>query len=594
MALSEKDIDALAERILHGAQERYVTELTETVEHNLAELAKRGWTAAALEQLALLVPAAAAQILAQHRDAVGEEAASEVSAALEASAADDDAVLAAIYGAQAAAEAASRFPMGATSHFKEMALQTARGLADIIGRQNVILAESAARRWFEVAGEAVTSANLGLTPYDKLLAEATVKLADAGIVAVDYGHGGARTVTNMVDVAVRRHIVTQVSQASGRMTMARMRAYGHRLVVTSSHYGARPSHAEWQGLPCAIDGGAVVDGVRYPDIVELTGYGTVGGLKGANCRHSINPYFPGITELPAREWPEHEEKFGCSSEAYYEATQRQRELERRIRKTKREIAALERNGFGLEDATYVQKRLLLGNQQKTLARWCDERNLVRQYAREKAYGVATQPRALTGMLWRTRERGISRKKLAAAGTAVDLDYIRSTAYRKKFNGLTGNRAADEEIHRCAVAALTHRSGTYGEDLHLVSIMTGECAVSLTSSKQPLTVTPTKSLLEALKEHPEGTLFGVHNHPKSSPPSGSDFSASKARRYAGGVVALHNGEVYFYKHGHTEFSARGFDDAVQARIGKGLSEVKAYEAVLAEYAERFGVQWKKLR
>ena len=145
-----------------------------------------------------------------------------------------------------------------------------------------------------------------------------------------------------------------------------------------------------------------------------------------------------------------------------------------------------------------------------------------------------------------------------------------------------------------MAALTHRSGTYGEDLHLVSIVTGECAVSLTSSKQPLTVTPTKSLLEALKEHPEGTLFGVHNHPKSSPPSGSDFSASKARRYAGGVVALHNGEVYFYKHGHTEFSARGFDDAVQARIGKGLSEVKAYEAVLAEYAERFGVQWKKLR
>lgn len=394
MTLSEKDIDALAERILHGAQERYVTELTETVEHNLAELAKRGWTAAALEQLALLVPAAAAQILAQHRDAVGEEAASEISATLEASAADDDAVLAAVYGAQAAAGAASRFPMGASSHFREMALQTARGLADIIGRQNVILAESAARRWFEVAGEAVTSANLGLTPYDKLLAEATVKLADAGIAAVEYGHGGARTVTNMVDVAVRRHIVTQVSQTSGRMTLARMRAYGHRLVVTSSHYGARPSHAEWQGLPCAIDGEAVVDGVRYPDIVELTGYGTVGGLKGANCRHSINPYFPGITELPAREWPEHEEKFGCSSEAYYEATQRQRELERRIRKTKREIAALERNGFGLEDATYVQKRLLLGNQQKTLARWCDERNLVRQYAREKAYGVAQQPRAL--------------------------------------------------------------------------------------------------------------------------------------------------------------------------------------------------------
>lgn len=438
MALAEKDIDALAARILHGAQERYVAELLEAVEGNLANLAKQGWTSAALEQLALIVPVAAASILAKHRDAVSDEVTSEVMTALEESATDDDAALAAIYGATAAAKAASWFPTGASSHFREMALQTARGLADIIRRQNVILSETAAQAWYEVAGEAITAANLGLVPYDQLLAEATVKLADAGVKVVEYGHGGERTVANMVDVAVRRHIVTQVSQAAGRMTIDRMRAYGHRLVVTSSHYGARPSHAEWQGLPCALDGDAVVDGVRYPDIVELTGYGTVGGLKGANCRHSINPYFPGITELPAREWPEHEERFGCSSEAYYEATQRQRELERRIRKTKREICALESNSIGLEDPTYVQKRLLLGNQQKTLARWCDERNLVRQYAREKAYGVVKQPRALTGTAWRTRERGISKKRMAEPGTKVDLDYIGSREYRQKFNGLTGN------------------------------------------------------------------------------------------------------------------------------------------------------------
>lgn len=394
MALAEKDIDALAERILHGAQERYVAELSEAIEKNLAELARRGWTAAALEQLALIVPETAADILAKHQDAVSESVVSEISRILEASSEDDDAALRAVYGTGAASAAASWLPTGASRHFREMALQAARGLADIIRRQNVILSETATRTWYEVAGEAITAANLGLTPYDRLLAEATVKLADTGITVVEYGHGGQRTVSNMVDVAVRRHIVTQVSQAAGRMTIDRMRAYGHRLVVTSSHYGARPSHAEWQGLPCAIDGEAIVDGVRYPDIVELTGYGTVGGLKGANCRHNISPYFPGITTLPAREWPEHEAHFGCSSEAYYEATQRQRELERRIRKTKREIAALEGNGIGLEDPTYVQKRLLLGNQQRTLAKWCDEKKLVRQYAREKAYGVSKQPRAL--------------------------------------------------------------------------------------------------------------------------------------------------------------------------------------------------------
>ena len=593
MALADREIDALAERILQGAEARYVAELTRALQLRLTELAARSFDAVALEQLAALVPEEARRILAAHRNAIADETIHEVEEALAAADADDDAALARIYGAEAVAAAASWFPAGTTSHLREMALQTARGLADIIGRQNVLLSESAARTWYEVAGEAVTAANLGLKPYDRLLAEATVKLADSGIAVVEYGRGGRRTVTNLADVAIRRHIVTQVSQAAGRMAIDRMQAYGHRLVVTSSHYGARPSHAEWQGLPCAIGGEAVVDGVRYPDIVELTGYGTVGGLKGANCRHSINPYFPGITKLPAREWPEHERRFGCTSEEYYEATQYQRELERRIRKTKREIAALEEAGIGLEDPTYVQKRLLRGTQQKRRGAGCQERKLVRQYAREKAYGVAAQPRALTGALWRTKERGIAKKALAQAGTEVDLEYIASAAYRRKFNGITGNPSADEEVYRCAKAALTHRNGTVGEDLHLISTLTGERVASATSCKLPLTVTPTEGIIDAVRETPGGTLFGVHNHPNSTPPSGSDFATSKARDYAGAVVVLHDGEVYFYKHGDSDFSGRGFDTAIDRLISKGLSSIEAYETVLAEYAERFGVIWKKL-
>lgn len=594
MALSERDIEALAERILQGAEERYVAELSEAMASRFAGLAGRLGDEAALEQLAMGLPALAAAILAEHQAAIGKQVAAEAQAALEASAAADDAALAALYGPEAAAKAASWFPTGATSHFKEMALQTARGLAEVIRRQNVMMAEAAASLWYRVAGEAVTAANLGVAPYDKLVAEGVAKLADAGISVVEYARDGKRTVANMADVAIRRHICTQVSQASGRMALERMRAYGHELVVTSSHYGARPSHAEWQGLPCRISGPGAVDGVRYPGLAELTGYGTVGGLQGANCRHSINPYYPGITELPAREWPEHEERFGCSSDDYYEATQRQRELERRIRKTKREVAALERAGIGLEDATYVQKRLLLGRQQKALSAWCRERRLVRQPARERAYGVASQPRALKGAKWQTRERGIARKRLARAGTEVDLAYIGSREYRRKFDGLTGNPLADEEACRCARAALAHRAGTVGEDLHLISIVTGERVASLTASKQPLAVTPTKPLLDAIQDHPRGTLFSVHNHPKSSPPSGSDFAASYARDYAGAIVALHDGEVYFYKHGHTGFSAQGFGKAIDRKVEKGLSESRAYEETLAEYAERFGIQWRRLR
>lgn len=82
-----------------------------------------------------------------------------------------------------------------------------------------------------------------------------------------------------------------------------------------------------------------------------------------------------------------------TSEQHYEAAQRQRELERRVRGTKREISAMERAGLGLESPTYMQKRLVLGRQQAALRSHCADKGLVRQYAREKAYSVEAQPRA---------------------------------------------------------------------------------------------------------------------------------------------------------------------------------------------------------
>ena len=178
------------------------------------------------------------------------------------------------------------------------------------------------------------------------------------------------------------------------MTLARLAAIGHDLVITSAHYGARPSHAEWQGRPCCVSGPKLVGGVQYPGLVQLTGYGGVGGLKGVNCRHSIGPYYPGVTDLPDLSFPRESGHFGMTSEECYEAMQRQRELERRVRGTKREIAAMEQAGIGLETPRYAQKRLLLGRQQQALRKHCEESGLVRNYPREKAYGVGAQPRAL--------------------------------------------------------------------------------------------------------------------------------------------------------------------------------------------------------
>lgn len=387
MALTEKDIEKLVDEILFGAQERYVAELTDALIDDLMAGVFSAKDEIALDMIARANREKLDTILLQHRSKIADEVMTGVESTLKKGDARDLADLAAYYGAGHIGKTALTL---STLKAQEIAHQTARGLAEIISRQNIALAEQAAKAWYEVAGEAITARNLGLKTNDKIIAEAVAKLSAAGITTVDYKSG----VSNSVDVAVRRHIVSQTSQAGGEMTLARLEAYDHQLVITSAHYGARPSHAEWQGRPCCLSGAQIVDGVTYPDFYDFTGYGTVTGLKGVNCKHSFGPYYPGITELPDLDFPKESEHFGMTSGEYFDATQRQRELERRIRNTKREIAAMEKAGLGLESPSYVQKRLVLGNQQRMQAQHVAASGLVRQSRREKAYGIGAQPRAL--------------------------------------------------------------------------------------------------------------------------------------------------------------------------------------------------------
>jgi hypothetical protein len=120
--------------------------------------------------------------------------------------------------------------------------------------------------------------------------------------------------------------------------------------------------------------------------VSSTGYGSIEGLIGVNCRHTFGPYFPGITEIPSID----KTRNGMTSDEYYEATQTQRSYERAIRQTKREIAGIQVAGGDDTNA-----RLKLGRQQSKLRKVVSDNDLVRQPVREKPYGTSARPRALT-------------------------------------------------------------------------------------------------------------------------------------------------------------------------------------------------------
>lgn len=254
---------------------------------------------------------------------------------------------------------------------------TAQGIAEILARDNVDMERGALDLWNRTVAAAVTKVNTGAATSERALHEAVREMMRRGISTITYrdAETGRQTVTNRVDVAVRRHVRTQLAQDGMRRTLDVCGGAGVRLVEVSSHGGARPSHARWQGRVYSLDGDVEVGGVRYRDFYRETGYGTVEGLGGANCRHSFGPWIPGT---PRKYDPEPGHPSGLPSDEVYRLTQGQRRRERDIRQTKRELAGAQliadRDASMANVAEVERLKARLRSQQEGLRRYISESN----------------------------------------------------------------------------------------------------------------------------------------------------------------------------------------------------------------------------
>ena len=218
---------------------------------------------------------------------------------------------------------------------------TVGGIARILERQNIDMAEGARAAFLDASTWAVTQVNTGAMTTERALRMAVRRLERQGVSVVQYRNArtGMQTVASKVDVAVRRHIRTQILQDGMAMTESILDQAGVELVEVSSHGGSRPSHAKWEGRVYSRRGERTIDGVRYRDFKTACNWGDVAdGIGGANCRHSYSAYFPGM----ARQYePGPPHPSGMGNDEVYELTQRQRAGEREIRATKRELAGAE-------------------------------------------------------------------------------------------------------------------------------------------------------------------------------------------------------------------------------------------------------------
>ncbi len=63
------------------------------------------------------------------------------------------------------------------------------------------------------------------------------------------------------------------------------------------------------------------------------------GLCGVNCRHTFYPFFEGISETAKWDKEPEPREYSGKTYTYYDMTQKQRQMERNVRATKREIEA---------------------------------------------------------------------------------------------------------------------------------------------------------------------------------------------------------------------------------------------------------------
>lgn len=253
---------------------------------------------------------------------------------------------------------------------------TVRGLAAILQRDNLHMEQGALDAFLSASTEAITRVNSGAATAEQALHRAVRRLERDGVSVVQYRDAaGNLTVRNRVDVAVRRHVRTQIAQDGARMTARVMDEYGVQLVEVSSHPNARPSHAAWQGQVYGWRGAVSIDGHSYEGLEAATGYGSVDGLLGANCRHSFGPYLPGAPRAYERD-PKHAS--GLPGEEVYRLEQRQRAGERAIREAKRELAGARKcydaSPTNAARVEVVRAQDLLARRQEAMRRLVKESN----------------------------------------------------------------------------------------------------------------------------------------------------------------------------------------------------------------------------
>jgi len=210
-------------------------------------------------------------------------------------------------------------------------LSQSYGFAVMMGNKRVFM--PFAQYYQQYVDNAIMDIISGGYDYNTVIRRVVTQMTNSGLRSVDYETGWS----NRTPVAVRRAVLTGVSQITQQVNQRNADILGTDYYEVSWHSSARPEHRVWQGKVYS-----------YKDLVSVCGLGSVTGLCGANCYHDYYPFIPGISErLYSDKWLEEQNIKEAYTKTWqgkeydaYERTQKQRQMETAMRAQREKVDAL--------------------------------------------------------------------------------------------------------------------------------------------------------------------------------------------------------------------------------------------------------------
>lgn len=226
----------------------------------------------------------------------------------------------------------------------------------------------------KILNESTGEVLMGASTQQQAMRRAVKRMADEGLTG--YVDRGGHHWTPEAYVAM--DIRTTVTNTAHQATWARCDEYGSDLIMVSTKAAARPLCYPWQGKVLSranrardvtdLDGNTI-----HVYAMNETSYGQPAGLFGINCGHFSSPFFPGLSTVRGAPEPEEE------NARQYAESQRQRALEREIRRAKLDVAIAKATG---DEELEREARQKLRGKQATMRAFIEDTGRTRRYDRE--------------------------------------------------------------------------------------------------------------------------------------------------------------------------------------------------------------------